>query len=118
MSNTSPPSSIWIVQQQFYYYSDEYCATAQNPEGWFRTREAAEKFCGEKNLEVIRQYAKDYSRQIRDGSNLSKFLDELSKDEQLATIAQPGFDTESNLGISYDCNLDWYEVVELSLIGE
>jgi hypothetical protein len=115
---TTPPESttpsIWIVQQQCYYYSDEYCVTVRDPDGWFTTELAAKTHCFKKNMGTLEEFASDYD----DGCyrRFTAFL-ALPEEEQFAALMSSDFNTEDSLGIPYDYNLRWYEVVKLDCLG-
>jgi len=117
-ANTVPQptnSSIWIVQRQYYYYSDEYCATASHPDGWFMTELAAKTHWLKKNMQILEEFASDYDTTAPRFRRLKDFL-ALPEEEQQAALMSPTFDTEA-LGISYDYSLDWYEVVKLDCLA-
>jgi hypothetical protein len=112
MTTTTP--SIWIVQQQCYYYSDEYCVTVRDPDGWFTTELAAKTHCFKKNMRILERFASDYDPE--DCHRLTAFL-ALPEEEQLDRLMSSDFNTEDSLGIPYDYNLRWYEVVKLNCLA-
>lgn len=118
--NTTAAPTIWIVQKAVYYYSDEYCSSADDPSGYHLSREQAELECARKNLGCFEYYLDGYYEEgNRRNKAMAKFLALPSDEERIKMIAERGSDNFidfcEELGVNTD-ELSNYAVVELKLL--